>query len=309
MGWVRADLDDLLARAWRVRQATFGRDVAFCSIAAGKIGACSEDCKWCAQSARWATAVDRTPRRSEPETLVAAAGLAGARGVGRLGIVNSGRAPAEADLAVVEAAAGRLKGAGVELCASLGAVDVATARRLKAAGVRRYHHNLETSRRFYGTMVTTHTWDDRLAALAAARAAGLRLCSGGLFGLGETWADRIDLAITLRDTVRPDSVPLNFLQPIPGTPLAGAPRLTAAECLRIIAVFRLLMPEMDLRVAGGREANLGALQDRIFHAGATGVMVGDYLTTRGRAFEADLQMVTDLGLRLVGGVDGGSRRP
>ncbi|NLF31463.1 MAG: biotin synthase BioB [Planctomycetes bacterium] len=301
MGWVRADLEDLIARAWEVRRARFGRDVAFCSIGAGKVGACSEDCKWCSQSARHVTHVDRTVRRTDPQTLIAAARQAGGRGVGRFGIVNSGREPMETDLAAVEAVAGGLNGGDVELCASLGRIDAATAARLRAAGVRRYHHNLETSRRFYGRMVSTHTWDDRLAALKAARQGGLSLCSGGLFGLGETWADRIDLAIALRDEVRPDAVPLNFLHPIPGTPLADAPRLTPAECLRIIAVFRLLMPDVDLKVAGGREANLRDLQSWIFHAGATSVMVGDYLTTRGRGIDADLQMVTDLNLRLVGG--------
>ncbi|MFW6146022.1 MAG: biotin synthase BioB [Planctomycetota bacterium] len=308
MGWVEADLDDLIARAWRVRRARFGCDVAFCSIGAGKVGACGEDCKWCAQSARYATPIERGVRRAEPETLIAAARRADGRGVGRFGIVNSGRRPTETDLVAVEAVAGRLNGGAVALCASLGEIDLATARRLKVAGVRRYHHNLETSRRVYGHMVTTHTWDDRLATLKAARAGGLDLCSGGLFGLGETWADRIDLAITLREEVRPASVPLNFLQPIPGTPLADAPRLTPAECLRIIAVFRLLMPDVDLKVAGGRQANLRGRQSRIFHAGATGLMVGDYLTTSGRDVEADRQMVADLDLRLVGQL-GESTRP
>ena len=309
LGWIEADLDDLIARAWRVRRARFGRDVVFCMIGAGKVGACGEDCKWCAQSSRYATGIDRAVRRTDPETLIAAVRQAGGRGVGRFGIVNSGRGPTETDLAAVETVAGGLDGGAVALCASLGEIDAAAARGLKAAGVRRYHHNLETSRRFYARMVTTHAWDDRLAALKAAREAGLSLCSGGLFGLGESWADRIDLAITLRDDVRPDAVPLNFLHPIPGTPLAGAARLTPAECLRIIAIFRLLMPDMDLKVAGGRAANLRDLQSWIFHAGATGLMVGDYLTTRGRDFQTDLQMVADLGLRLVGGLAAEPARP
>lgn len=182
---------------------------------------------------------------------------------------------------------------------SLGAISADQARQLAQAGIHRYHHNLETSRRFFPSMVTTHGYDERLETLAAARAVGMSLCSGGIFGIGETWADRVDLALLLRDQVRPDVVPLNFLHPIPGTPLEHARPMPPTEILAIIAVFRLLLPTADIKVAGGRCLNLRDLQSWIFHAGATSLMVGDYLTTPGRDAAADRQMVQDLGLKLV----------
>ncbi len=294
------DLHDVLYWAHCVREARFGDDVKFCSIGAGKVGACSEDCKWCAQSSRYATHIPAEVERTSAEGLHKACVEAFAAGASSFGVVNSGRAPSEADLATVtEVAASIAADGGAMACASLGELDAATAERLVAAGVRRYNHNLETSRRFYGEMVTTHAYDCRLATLTTARQAGLSLCCGGIFGLGETWADRIDLAMTLRDQVAPDVTPLNFLHPIPGTPLADAAPLTGMECLRIIAVFRLLLPRVDLKIAGGRQVNLGDLQSWIFYAGATSCLVGNYLTTIGRDVDADRRMVADLGLRLV----------
>jgi len=302
------DLPGFFACANRIRRARFGNEVKFCSIAAGKVGACGEDCKWCAQSARYAGDAatigpqkqERERKRATPDELALAASQAKANGASSFGIVNSGRRPSEADLAVVEAAVARIGQAGaLQLCASLGELDDATAERLQALGITRYNHNLETSRRFYPTVVTTHAYDDRLRTLAAASRAGMSLCCGGIFGLGETWADRVDLAMTLRDQVHPQVVPLNFLHPIPGTPLEGVNMLTPLECLKIIAIYRLILPEADLKVAGGRELNLRDLQSWMFYAGATSCLVGNYLTTCGRDTQADRQMVADLGLELV----------
>ena len=180
----------------------------------------------------------------------------------------------------------------------MGELDETTAHRLRAAGVVRYNHNLETSRSHFGHVVTTHSYDDRLATLRAARSAGIRLCCGGFFGIGETWGDRLELALTLRDEVKPDTVPLNFLDARPGTPMADTAPLTPLECLRVIAIFRFILPTTNIKIAGGRRL-LRDLQSWVFYAGATSLMVGDYLTTQGREASMDAQMVSDLGLELV----------
>jgi biotin synthase len=193
-------------------------------------------------------------------------------------------------------------GGEIYICASLGELTPQQANRLAEAGVTRYNHNLESSRRFYPNVVSSHSYDDRLATLAAARQAGIGLCCGGIFGLGETWEDRVDLALTLREQVGPKIVPLNFLSPIPGTPMEHATPLTPPEILAIIAIFRLALPAVDLKVAGGRETNLRSLQSWIFHAGATSIITsvtGKYLTTPNQGAAADLQMIRDLGLEIV----------
>ncbi|MDY6914153.1 MAG: biotin synthase BioB [Planctomycetota bacterium] len=288
--------------ACRVRRHHFGNAVKLCSIVAGKLGACSEDCKWCAQSgSRLGCEADQS-KRTSMDDISAAAGEAAAVGAGSFGIVNSGRRPAERDLIEVEKAAERIRcelGCGIRLCASVGELTVQQAGRLKAAGVSRYNHNLETSRRMYGRMVSTHGYEDRLRTLAAVREAGLSLCCGGIFGLGETWADRVEMALTLRDQVRPDVVPLNFLHPIPGTALQDVEPPAPMEILTIIAVFRMVLPTVDLKIAGGREANLRDLQSWMFYAGATSCLIGNYLTTCGRPADDDLCMIADLGLNVV----------
>jgi len=296
----RSDPHALLYWAHRVRAERFGRAVVLCSIAAGKVGGCSEDCAWCAQSVSQGTSLVAGSRTTS-DNIRAAASEAGGHGAGSFGIVNSGRKPSSDDLATVVAAAEAIASdaSGLRICASLGEVTAEQARTLAASGVTRYNHNLETSRRFYPQVVSTHAYDDRLASLDAARQAGMSLCCGGIFGLGETWADRVDLAVTLRDRVRPDVVPLNFLHPIPGTPLGGNTPLTPMEILTIIAVFRLVLPTVDLKVAGGREINLRDMQSWIFHAGATSCLIGNYLTTPGRTPPEDLQMIADLGLEVV----------
>jgi len=293
----------LLAGAATVRRRFFGNQVRMCAIVPGKLGGCAEDCAWCAQSHAARTPAGSTRQRTSVDEIHAAAGRAVAgRAAGRLGIVNAGRRPTDADINAVLAATAAIDGddaCALGLCASLGAITEDQARRLAHGGISRYHHNLETSRRMFGRLVTTHTYDERLAALAAAKRAGLELCCGGLFGLGETWADRVDLALTIRDDVGPASVPLNFLVPVAGTALEDRPPLPAPECLAIIAAFRLIMPTVDLKVAGGRERCLGDQQHRIFDAGATSCMTGDYLTTCGQGTAADLAMVEQAGMQVV----------
>jgi len=301
----RENPHNLLGPANTVRTSVFGNAVRFCSIAPGKLGSCSEDCRWCAQSALCADQAEK-PRYTPAAEILAAASQAADLGSASFGIVNSGRRPAKGDLEGVIRSAAEISsavGAGpagrLRLCASLGELTDAQAGRLAQAGITRYNHNLETSRGFYPIVVTSHTYDDRLATLAAVRRAGLSLCCGGIFGLGETWTDRVDLALTLRDEVHPDVVPLNFLHPMPGTPMAGMSSLPPIEILCIIALFRLALPHADIKIAGGREKNLRDLQSWMFYAGATSCLLGNYLTTAGRPPGEDIQMFADLGLRVV----------
>lgn len=298
--WPEQRLDELLEAAGRIRRAHFGDRVRFCSIAAGKVGGCSEDCAWCAQSGQARTHIPPAATRTDVELIVQSARQSAANRTACFCVVNSGRRPSPADLRQLEEIQQRLAGAGLPpACASLGELDDATALRLAAMGVQRYNHNLESSRRFYSQVVTTHGYDDRLATLERARRAGMELCCGGIFGLGESWEDRVDLALTLRDQVRPQVVPLNFLHPIAGTRLEGAVRLRPEECLQIIALFRFVLPRTDLKVAGGRAVNLGPAQARMFQAGATSCIVGNLLTTCGPTAQEDRNLVKGLGLRVV----------
>ena len=303
LDFVSGDVASLLEAAGAVRRHVFANQVRMCSIVAGKLGGCGEDCAWCAQSCKADTEQGAKASRTPPADMLAAARhAAGQRAAGRMGIVNAGRRPTQRDLDdVIEATRLMRSDSDCDLlpCASLGELTPDQARRLADAGVTRYHHNLETSRRLFGELVTTHSYDERLATLQAAKAAGMSLCCGGLFGLGETWADRLDLALTIRDDVDPDCVPLNFLHPIPGTRLADRPALPAEEGLAIIAVFRLVMPQMDIKVAGGRETCLGSRQHLMFDAGATSCMTGDYLTTMGQGTAADKAMVAQQGYEIV----------
>ncbi len=294
----RNDLPDMVYWAWQIRQARFGRRVRLCRIIAGKAGGCGENCKWCAQSA----AMVPKPRYATMGQILQTAQDARDRRAAGIGIVNSGRRPNQAELQTVIDAAGeirRLHGQAVYVCASLGELTPNQAAGLASAGVQRYNHNLESSRRFYPNVVGSHSYDDRLATLATARQAGMKLCCGGIFGLGETWEDRVDLALTLRDEVGPEIVPLNFLHPIPGTPMEHVAPVSPAEAIAIITIFRLAMPEVDLKIAGGRESNLRGLQSWMFHAGATSIITGGYLTTPGQGSDADLRMIQNLGLEIV----------
>ena len=304
----RDDPQELFYWAHRIRAARFGKDVKLCAIIAGRLGGCGEDCRWCAQSARQALAGQAEgPKYADPQTILSAAERAASNLAATFGIVNSGRRPTLKEFQDVLEALRLVRaslGGAIGLCASLGELDDDQACQLAQAGVQCYNHNLETSRRLYPQLVSTHSYDDRLRTLAAAREAGLKLCCGGIFGMGETWEDRLDLALLLRDEVRPAVVPLNFLHPIAGTLLEGAKPLDPMEILQTIAVFRFLLPDADLLIAGGREANLRDLQSWMFYAGATSAIVGDYLTTRGRAAQDDLRMISDLGLRVVAELPG-----
>lgn len=293
-----SELPTLFAVASSVRSQVFGQRVSLCAIVNAKSGLCPENCAFCAQSAHHRTDAAHYPLLSEEE-LIARAGDAAECGASCFGIVTSGtgiRAGEELDriCRVIR----HLRAAGVIApAASLGMLDACVVKVLKDAGLVTYHHNLETSRSFFPNICTTHDYEDDVATVRLAKQAGLRVCSGGLFGLGESMEQRVELAFTLRE-LEVDSVPINFLDPVEGTPLAGAKNLTPLECLHTIALYRLILPTAHITVCGGREKNLRDLQSGVFWAGASGIMTGNYLTKEGREPNADRQMIADLGLTL-----------
>lgn len=295
-----ADIYDLMAWANRIRERFKGGRVRLCSIVNIKAGGCPEDCKFCAQSAFYQTGtpryglIDRTAVRG-------AAAEAKRNGVPGLGLVAAWKGIREGKL--LDEVCARLQevaALGLEPHASLGLIESqAVADRLRAAGVVCYNHNLETSERFFPQQCTTHSYRDRLRTLQYLRQAGIRLCCGGIIGLGETRADRADLALAVRQ-VGAAVVPLNFLHPIPGTPFEHNPPLPPLELLQAVACFRFVLPEADILVAGGRVVNLRDTQSLMFMAGASALMVGNYLTTLNQPVEKDLQMIRDLGLEPSG---------
>lgn len=288
--------DDLLYWANQIRKANFANKVKICSIVPGRLGGCSQDCAFCAQSVHYDTPVDKTPRTLGDEEILAAAAEAKRKGVPSFGIVYSGRRVSDAELSrLVELTKHIKTQLGLTVCMGLGILDEASMQRLADAGVGRFNHNLETSRRHFPDIVTTHHYEDRVKTIQAALKAGLGVCAGGIFGIGETEDDRIDMALELR-RLGVDMVPMNFLHPIPGTPLGHTPALPPREILRITALYRFILPKTHLKVAGGRVLNLRDMQSWIFYAGCTSILTGNYLTTAGRAVEDDLRMLKDLGL-------------
>ena len=290
------DVYDLLYWANRVRHKFKGDKIEFCAILSAKRGACPEDCRFCSQSAHHST---RVPAHALMDTdqMVAAAEACDPRHTVSFGIVTSG-AKIETDdewarlLAAVRGIAERGR---VGVCGSLGFLTPEHAAQLREAGMRRYNHNLETARSFFATICSTHSYDDRVATIRAAQAAGLEVCCGGILGMGENVDQRVELAMALRE-LDVAAIPLNFLNPIPGTPLAHLSPITPMEILKIVAVFRLLLPSKTIKMCGGREVGLRDLQSWMFYAGANGAIIGDYLTTRGRSPEDDLRMIRDLGM-------------
>jgi biotin synthase len=292
-----AEFQALLARANAVREAVHGSEVSLCGITNAKSGRCPENCGFCSQSAHFPGADAPVYPLIPAEDIVQQAKAAERAGVREFSIVASGRLMSkESELRTVEEAVQRLRSeTAVEPCASLGLMREPELARLKAAGLMHYHHNLETSRSFFDQVCTTHGYDDQLETIRAAKRQGLKLCSGGILGMGETPEQRVELAETIRE-VGVDCVPMNFLNPRPGTPMANVKAITAEECLAAVAVFRLMMPAAHIFVMGGREVNLGDRQELIFYAGANGTMIGNYLTSAGRAPDATVGMVERQGL-------------
>lgn len=293
------ELQALLARANAVREAVHGAEIALCGITNAKSGRCPEDCGFCSQSAHFPEAEAPVYPLLPAGDIVEQAKAAERAGAREFSIVASGTRIAKKDeLEVLEDAVRRLRAeTAVEPCASLGLMREPELARLRDAGLMHYHHNLETARSHFDQVCTTHSYDEQLETIRAAKRQGLKLCSGGILGMGESPEQRVELAETIRD-LGVDCVPVNFLNPRPGTPMAGVKAITAEECLAAIAVFRLMMPTAHIFVMGGREVNLGEKQELIFQAGANGTMVGNYLTSAGRAPDATVGMVEAQGLAL-----------
>jgi biotin synthase len=269
-----------------------------CGIINAKSGHCSEDCIFCGQSVHYRTAAPVYPLVGADSLMQRACFLA-EKGIDYMGIVISGVGPSEHDFDNICLAVSRIKrSAGIKLCASLGLLSFEQAARLKEAGLTSVHHNLETSRSFYPEICSTHGIELREQTVKNARAAGLRVCCCGIFGVGESWEHRLELSEMLRE-LEVDSIPVNFLRPHPGTPLEHASKLPPQEALSIVALLRLMHPHRDVLICGGREYNLGRWENMIFAAGANGVMVGDYLICKNNPLEQDLEMLATLGFRHV----------
>jgi biotin synthase len=289
------ELPELIALAHRVRLGWMGPAVEVESIISAKTGGCPEDCNFCSQSVRYSTEVARQPMLPA-DRLVALATETERLGGTEFCIVVAVRGPNERMMRDVIAAAEAIRAeVEIEVAASLGLLAPGQAERLAAAGIHRYNHNLEAGPRYFPQICTTHSFEDRVTTCRRVVGAGMELCSGGIFGMGETWADRLDLAFVLRD-LGAREIPCNFLDPRPGTPLAGAALLRPLEALKCVALFRLINPDSVLRYAGGREVVLRDLQAYGMLAGANALIVGNYLTTLGRSAELDLAMLADLGM-------------
>ncbi len=287
---------DMLSVAGMARAIRKPDSALTCGIINAKSGRCPENCAFCAQSSHYRTESPVYPL-CDTETLLRRAEELAANNVDRFGIVTSGTALSDRDLdALCESALRIGREVRISLCASLGLLTPERAVRLREAGFTSYHHNLETSASHFPSICTTHAYAQDLDTVRVARAAGFRVCSCGIFGLGETWEQRIELAGTLAE-LGVDSLPLNFLNPIPGTPLENASLLPPSEALRVVALMRLLNPGRDILICGGRAKTLGEWQSWVFAAGANGVMTGNYLTTAGCAFCEDAEMYDVLGLR------------
>ncbi len=282
-----------------IREKNFGPVVDACSIINARSGNCPEDCAFCAQSAHHTARSRAYPLLPEGD-VISAAKRVFEKGVRRFCIVTSGRGiGSEKELSSIARMVEKVREIGFLPCATLGALSLPQLRILNEAGLHRYHHNLETSRSFFPRICSTHTYDERIETLSAAKEAGLSTCSGGIFGMGEDMPDRAEMASELA-RLDVDSVPVNFLMPIPGTPLEDTDFITPLEALKSIALLRHVLPEKEIRVCGGRLTGLRELHPMVFMAGANGILMGDYLTTNGRNFEDDLRMINDLGMRLHG---------
>ena len=292
--FLTCDLDALREGADRIRAALVGDKVDLCAIINGRSGRCPEDCKYCAQSAHNHTHCETYDFLPE-ETLLDACRLHEREGVDRFSIVTAGRAlTGEAFERAVHAYETLHKACKIDLCASMGFLSAEQLHRLHEAGVTSYHHNIETSRRFFPSICTTHTFDMKVETLKLVKAEGMWACSGGIIGMGETWEDRLDMALCLSE-LGVDSIPINALMPIPGTPLENRPRLVEGDILRTIAFFRYINPTADIRLAAGR-ALLTRDGELAFRSGANASITGNMLTTAACAtIRSDRQMLTDMG--------------
>ncbi len=291
--FLTADLEQLCSGADMIRKHCKGDHVDLCSIINGRSGKCSENCKFCAQAAHHCTGIEEYPFLDE-EKILAECLHNEERGVHRFSIVTAGRTLSDEDFEKAVSAYKLLESKSkMELCASHGLLTQEQFNRLYSAGVRRYHANIETSRRNFPNICTTHTYDDKLECIRRAQKAGFEVCSGGIIGMGENWEDRIDMAVSLSE-LGVKSIPINALMPIKGTPLENTRRITSEDILRTVAIFRYIVPEADIRLAAGRNLmeNCGA---KAFLSGADATITGDMLTTSGNDIKGDVEMLHSMG--------------
>jgi biotin synthase len=294
-----AEAFPLVAAAYEVRRRHFGNRVRLNYLLNAKSGLCPEDCHYCSQSKISSAPIDKYPWLSVEETLKMAERAVAAH-AGRFCMVASGRGPTnqELDTVVASVKAVRQRYPKLEICCCLGLLADGQAEKLKSAGVDAVNHNLNTSERYYGDICESHTYADRVGTVEKVQKAGLSACSGALVGMGETEDDILDLAYALRE-LNVESLPVNFLMPIPGTPLEGRYHLTPTRCLNVLCLFRFLNPKASLRISGGREIHLRSLQAMGLYV-ANSIFIGDYLTAKGQSAEADLRMIQDLGFDIEG---------
>jgi len=290
-----AEMFDLFAAASKIRHKFRSDSVDLCAIVNAKSGLCPEDCSYCAQSSKSKTGAAVYPLIKK-ELVIEKAKGAKAAGVKRFCIVTSGRRIGKNELIEIALMVKDIRHIGLLPCATLGLLNKDDLSFLKDNGLERYHHNLETSERFFPEMCRTHTYYDKLKTIEAAKTAGLSICSGGVFGIGETWEDRLDMAFAVRD-LDVNSVPINYLIPVEGTLLGNKDLLSPLEALKIISLYRFILPQKEIRVCGGRMQVLGEFNSMVFMAGADSLLTGNYLTTTGRSYEDDFRLIRDYGLR------------
>jgi biotin synthase len=298
---LRAPDDEMLAvldAAFRVRRRYFGKQVQLYYLVNAKSGLCPEDCGYCSQSRISSAEIERYPFLSRDE-LLEGAGRAAKAGACTYCIVASGRGPTDREVDHVAETVREIKDQyGLRICACLGILKDGQAQRLRAAGVDRFNHNLNTSEAHHASICSTHGYEDRTRTLEEVKAAGISPCSGGIIGMGERMEDVVDLAFSLRE-LEVESIPVNFYHPIPGPPLAHLCSLNPRYCLKALAMFRFVNPTREIRMAGGRELHLGSMQAMGLYA-ANSLFISDYLTTPGQGVEADHKMLRELGFEVVG---------
>ena len=288
---------DLVAGAYQIRRQYFRNSVQLYFLMNAKSGLCPEDCTYCSQSKISKAPIEKY-NLLDRDKLMDGARLAQERDSKTYCIVISARGPNEREIKAVEEIVPEIKSKyDLKICACLGLLDETQAKRLKEAGVDRVNHNLNTGAEHYQNICSTHTYEDRVETLNHVRNAGMEICSGGIIGMGESQQDIVDMAFHLRE-LKAESIPLNFLNPIQGTPLEGRSGLTPIECLKALAMFRFVNPDRELRIAGGREMHLRSLQPLGLYI-ANSIFVGDYLTTKGQPPEADYKMIEDLGFEVT----------
>jgi biotin synthase len=288
------DIFDLFVSANTIRNHFRGNTIGLCAIVNAKSGACPEDCFFCAQSVKSTARIDVYPLLKK-EHVIQKAREAKDSGAKRFSIVTSGRNVSDKDLLDIADMISGIRQIGLIPCASLGLLREKELAILKSAGLDRYHHNLETSERFFLQICNTHSYADKIKTMEASISVGLSLCSGGIFGMGETWQDRIDMAFLLRE-LNVDSIPINFLIPIKGTVLGDREFLHPFEALKIISLYRFILPQKEIRICGGRMQILAEFNSMVFLAGADSLLTGNYLTTLGRSYEDDLRLIKTYGL-------------